>query len=487
MKTASNDTVRRLRKIIDEHHYGTKGLRERFGISGPPKPVDRNRVLHLTREITAENALVRLFLLGSSLARESTDVLPRELLDLALETGLIDIEEGRILPRAVIVPIEQLLFASDAFSMLGSDRSGDFVVPASTHAANFLRQLTLREPVGTTLDLGCGCGIQALFAAAHSQRVVATDISESAVGYARFNAALNGIDNIDCRAGDRLAPVKGEKFDLIVSNPPFVPGPAKQFVYRDSDLDLDEFCRQLLTDASNHLYDGGCLQLLFESVEIEGQNWPDRIRSWVRGTGCDAWVLHSPPVHPLHYAARRLADVDAAQPEQNTYEEWVGYFESRRVAAIHPAMITLRKRKARNWVHFHGVVADIDGEAGGAVRAGLRACDLLDQCAQDDALLGARLRLSPALRLEQQFARDNETWSPERSLLWMNNGLRMDAEVDMQIIAFLHQIHPDQTLRETIDGFGEAVSADPAKLVTDLLPVVRLFIGRGFIESASFD
>lgn len=485
MKIPSHDAVRRFRTTLDEHHYGTEGLRERFGISVPPKPADRDRLLHLTREITAGNALVRLFLLGSSIAGDGADVLPQTFLDLALQSGLIDLDEGRILPRAIIVPVEHLLFASDAFSMLGGDLSGDFVVPASTHAANFLRRLTLREPVDTTLDLGCGCGIQALFAASHSRRVVATDISESALDYTRFNAALNGIDNVECRAGDRLAPVADETFDLIVSNPPFVPGPARQFVYRDSDLDLDDFCRHLVADGSRFLNDGGCMQLLFESVEIEGESWPDRIRGWIRGTDCDAWVLHSPPVHPLHYVARRLADVTADTPEQGLYEEWVAYFESRRVTAIHPAMITLRKRKARNWVHFHGVAADIDSEAGSAVRAGLEACDLLDRCAEDDALLGVRLKLSPALRLEQQFARDDEQWNAERSLLWMNNGLRMDAEVDMQIIAFLHQLRPDQTLQETIVGFGEAVNADPAKLVADLLPVVRLFIGRGFIESAA--
>ena len=256
--------------------------------------------------------------------------MPAGLYELGLQAGLFQMTEGRIAPLVTIIPVDDLLFASDAFSVLGGDRSSEFVVPASTHAASFLRRLTLREPVESTLDLGAGCGIQALFASAHSMRVVATDISESAVNYTRFNAALNGIDNVECRRGDRFEPVAGETFDLIVSNPPFVLGPGKQFAYRDSNLELDDFCRELVAAAPGYLTDGGCLQMLFEAVEIDGEAWHDRIRGWLAGTGCDAWVLHTPPVHPVHYAARRLADT-ATAGNANTpgYEEWVGYFESR--------------------------------------------------------------------------------------------------------------------------------------------------------------
>jgi len=485
MNSPPRDTIRQLRKILDKHNFGSKQLLQRLGISGPPRLRDRDRVLHLTREVSAENALVRLFLLGNSLAGDTGDALPTGLVEIGVETGLLEISDSRIRPRVVIIPVDALLFVSDAFDMLGSDRSADFVVPANTHAATFLRRLTLRDPVGATLDLGCGCGVQGLFAAAHSQRVVATDISDSAVKYARINAALNDIDNIEVRTGDRFNPVRGDKFDLIISNPPFVPGPGGRFVYRDSNLELDEFCRQLITDAPAHLNEGGCLQLLFESVEVEDQAWPDRIRSWVRGTGCDAWVLHTPPLHPAHYVGRRLTDTNVDTVDHGAYAAWVDYFRQRNVKAIHPSMITLRRRSGKNWVHFHGVAADIEREAGSAVRTGLVACDTLDACANDQKLLDARLRLSPDLRLEQKFARRGDQWEAEKSLLWVDNGMRMDAEVDIQIIAFLHQVSGNQTLRQTIEQFSTAVGAEPSKLTADLLPVVRVFIGRGFIERAT--
>src|SRR3546814_5507157 len=53
-------------------------------------------------------------------------------------------------------------------------------------------------------------------------RVVATDASEPALAVARGNAAALGIGNVEFREGDWLAPLAGERFDLIASNPPYI-------------------------------------------------------------------------------------------------------------------------------------------------------------------------------------------------------------------------------------------------------------------------
>src|SRR5699024_11015949 len=84
-----------------------------------------------------------------------------------------------------------------------------------------LARITPRSPVRRVLDLGCGGGIQALHASRHAEHVVATDLSERALAFAAFNAALNGIE-LELRHGSLLEPVAGESFDLVVSNPPFV-------------------------------------------------------------------------------------------------------------------------------------------------------------------------------------------------------------------------------------------------------------------------
>ena len=60
-------------------------------------------------------------------------------------------------------------------------------------AATSLAQLTVREPVDRALDLGTGCGVQALHLATHASQVVATDVNQRALRLTRFNAELNGV------------------------------------------------------------------------------------------------------------------------------------------------------------------------------------------------------------------------------------------------------------------------------------------------------
>ena len=84
-----------------------------------------------------------------------------------------------------------------------------------------------REPLppgARVLDLCSGSGALAVRAAARdpSRTVVAVDVSRRATLTIRLNAALNGV-RVDARRGDLFEAVAGERFDAIVSNPPYVP------------------------------------------------------------------------------------------------------------------------------------------------------------------------------------------------------------------------------------------------------------------------
>jgi HemK-related putative methylase len=74
----------------------------------------------------------------------------------------------------------------------------------------------------SVLDLGTGSGVCALAAARHTGQVVAVDISRAAVRCARANALINQLEHrVDVRHGDLFEPVAGERFDLVLFNPPF--------------------------------------------------------------------------------------------------------------------------------------------------------------------------------------------------------------------------------------------------------------------------
>lgn len=86
-----------------------------------------------------------------------------------------------------------------------------------------LARLPLARPVAVA-DLGTGSGAIALALALERPRarIVATDRSPAALAVARRNARRLGIDNVEFREGDWCGPLAGARFELIVSNPPYV-------------------------------------------------------------------------------------------------------------------------------------------------------------------------------------------------------------------------------------------------------------------------
>ena len=81
------------------------------------------------------------------------------------------------------------------------------------------------RPTDVILEIGTGCGIIALVAARMAKRVIATDISPAAIQCARKNVKTNQLESkIEIRQGDLFNPIKtGERFNLILSNPPYLP------------------------------------------------------------------------------------------------------------------------------------------------------------------------------------------------------------------------------------------------------------------------
>jgi HemK-related putative methylase len=100
--------------------------------------------------------------------------------------------------------------------------------PVLLRTGAFMARAVRGLPLGggaSVLDLGTGSGVGAIFAARRGARVLAVDINEEAVRCARINALLNHVeDRVEVRHGDLLEPVRGERFDLVLFNPPFYRG-----------------------------------------------------------------------------------------------------------------------------------------------------------------------------------------------------------------------------------------------------------------------
>lgn len=126
------------------------------------------------------------------------------------------------------------------------------------------------------LDLCTGSGALAVVLAALRPgiRVAAGDISPLAAALARENAARCGV-SVDVRLGNLFAPFRGETFDMIVSNPPYIPAGQlaglQEEVRREPALALDggadglDFYRRIIAEAPRYLAPGGWLLLEFGS------------------------------------------------------------------------------------------------------------------------------------------------------------------------------------------------------------------------------
>ncbi|NUP73070.1 MAG: methyltransferase, partial [Sinomonas sp.] len=230
------------------------------------------------------------------------------------------------------------------------------------HASATLVQSTARRPVQDALDLGTGCGIQTFHLLRHAHRVVATDISERALAFTRFNLLLNaeplGIDperledRVELRLGSLLEPVAGERFDFVVSNPPFVITPRvqgetaqDQFTYRDAGLPGDQLVAGLVARLGEVLSEGGTAQLLGNWEVRDGAEWHERVRSWVP-RGLDAWVLQRELLGPEQYAETWLQDASEHRDGEayaRSYAAYLEDFASRKTTGIGFGMMWLRR------------------------------------------------------------------------------------------------------------------------------------------------
>ncbi|MBV9194585.1 MAG: methyltransferase [Solirubrobacterales bacterium] len=154
----------------------------------------------------------------------------------------------------------------------------------------------------TVLDLCTGSGILAVTAAlAGASRVVAVDVARLAVLAARLNARLNGV-RVRAVRGDLFRPVAGECFDLIVSNPPYLPGPAGELPERGAARAWEggphgrAFIDRICDQARSHLRPGGALLLLQSSVcDV------DETLARLTGQGLEAGIvfIHRGPLGPV--------------------------------------------------------------------------------------------------------------------------------------------------------------------------------------------
>lgn len=458
------------------------------------RALGRNETLPALRRTTSGgplDSLIRLFLLQAPVSREAADRALPGLVDPLCNAGLLEQSVSEVAARMDCRPYATSGSGQERDLWVVSDLTpgldgapvavGPDHVLGISSASTSLAQLTMREPVGRALDLGTGCGVQALHLAAHADHVVATDVNRRALWMTRLNAALNGAD-VEVREGSFFEPVAGERFDLISTNPPFVISPATgdRLVYRDSGLPGDRVVEHIVRTAPDHLADAGWLQVLANWSIVGGQAWDERLGSWLR-EGCDALVVQRETLDPSAYVELWLKDSGhhGGPKYAQRYDTWLSWLEEAGIEGIGFGWINVRlagsgrgRHELIEWPY------DVEQPIGPAIHDwGAAVTDLRDLT--DDELLARPLRARDDVQQESIGRPGAE--DPEAIVLRQRRGFRRARTADTVEAAFLGACDGDLTVGQLLGALGSLLERDESELRTTYLPVVRDLIGQGYL------
>ena len=319
------------------------------------------------------------------------------LTEILVGAGVLSARDGGVEGRLRLIPFEGLLVLSDP------PEAGPEAVMGPGPTTVTLARLVPRS-AGAVLDVGCGAGTLALLAAARgATRAVGVDLSARAVALARVNARLNA-SPAEFRAGDLLEPVGGERFDLVVSQPPYVPLPAgvSPTIYLHGGARGDELAVRFAAAFPPVLSPGGRAVLLFDAP-AGGAPIHARLRAALAGAPVDLVVLAAPgpsaDLQAVAYAA--VAEPGLGDGYREALRRYRDHLESLGAAAFTRALVVLRpadRPDGRFTVELP--VPGLAGVGAEAIERHLAALDLAS--APEAALLRARVRPAAEVRLREE-------------------------------------------------------------------------------------
>lgn len=261
--------------------------------------------------------LIRLFLLRGSLPREHLVALFGESgCDVLIDLGILIPRKQEWASRVDLYAIDELILATDhRYMLLDEDRLDESPVMYIGLDSLGLVHTAPRHPVNETLDLCTGSGVQALAASRYSRRVIGVDTNPRAIRFARFNAQLNGITNVEFRRGDLYEAVPGTECDIILANPPFVPSPNENLTFRDGGPRGDLVLERIVTGAPRHLRPLGRLHIVTDLADLG--SFEATLNRWWQGGPAHKLILQTADRDEILFSVAH-----SHHPFNQTFEEY---------------------------------------------------------------------------------------------------------------------------------------------------------------------
>lgn len=485
MRLPGGDSAARLADRLNALDYTVEGVRRYLGPVAAAA-LDREEVVPAARALSKDTSplatVITAFLLGetvdASTLEGSLGLTISELMD------LVECDGSEVRGQVEVAPYgsdqHDWWVASDWSSRrTGRPTAAEHVLGVG-RASTMLAQCTVRPEVDRALDVGTGCGVQAFHLAGHARSVTATDVSRRCLALAGFNASVNRI-MLDLRMGNLLEPVAGERFDLIVSNPPFVIGsPAGQrHDYRDSGLAGDAVCEAVVRGAGSHLTADGWCQLLANWEVTDGDDWAAHPRSWVAATGLDAWVIQRDVQDPASYVETWLWDAGQQRSDAYwaSYDAWLSVLDRRGVLGIGFGLITLRQGgRATPHQRFQHVPQAWAQPVAADVQRWFEVRDITATAPAD--LLQRGLRVGGDVVVEH---RGRVGDAEPVSLLSRTSGMAWTAPVDAFGLGVLEALDGRRPAAEAVLETAQEHGIAPEEALAASIPILAQMAEEGFV------
>ncbi|WP_405138860.1 methyltransferase [Nocardia sp. NBC_01388] len=485
-----------LRTALTRVGYGSDNLVAALGDAAhaalwrsEPVPVRR-----AARDAGELGTLIRLLLLGDPMPeREVAAALAPVDTERAIAAGLLERDGDEIRAALDLRPLDlgegtRWVLSDLDDSMRRRTLDADHVLGVGQASLSLLRATPTR-PVGTVLDLGTGCGVQAIHAKSYGRTVTGTDVNARALWLAAATAALNDLD-IELCEGSWFEPVAGRRFDQVVANPPFVVGPARvEHTYRDSGLALDGASELVISGIPDMLNPGGTAALLASWVHINGQDWRSRVASWLPDHGIDAWIVQRDIADPALYVGTWLRDagLDPREPAaQARAERWLEAFAAAEVDGIGFGVVYMRDIDGPTEMLAEDLTHPFEDPLGQETHRYFERSAWLRAVATDPGLvLSSRFEVDPATALERVSLPSTEGWQQRVARLHRGDGPLWQHEVDDTTAALLAGMRPDGLpLSELVEllSFSDTGDAATPEFESAVLGVVVSLVRHGLIH-----
>src|SRR5271166_941010 len=446
---AASPLLQQLRQLLLSSGYCESGI--------APTIDNRDLTLPAADDLpTPLNTLLRLFFMFEDVAPAdvSSAIAPLTVDQLA-DAGVLVRHDNMLSSALRIQPYQNLLFAFPASETdVPPEESMMLVSPSSLEVAH----LMTRAPVRSALDIGTGCGFLASLLAPFSDTVHAIDVNPAAIRFAQFNSRWNGLNNITFLTGDLLEPVRHQRFDLIVCNPPFLIAPitdafSNRYRFKHSGSAGDAFCIDLARQASQLLNESGYFHMIFQWEEIQDQPWSSTLEKSFAGLGCDVWVARDISLTPGEHVAEWLSSLSEDEQANSTTlgQQALQYFQRKNIVATSTGLLTMRRVSNRkNYLWFDEAPDDRLDPYGDSVAA-LFETRAAVEVMGDAGLLQQRLQPSPYLKLQQSSSVQNGEWQATDSELALTQGLKyFFSDVDEEVLKVIADLSSGLTVEKAL-------------------------------------